>query len=233
MGLSMLMRDAVNVVDAFSSPAAVHQQMADNSIAHERISARSRCRRKRNRRTVEIRCGKTATLTLIAVMAGGAASMVHCQVCYTVGHDSPAQFAFDDFLRHYTATRERHRGQELAIWHLRQTFARTAHADEAFDLIVVRFKIFVANGPVFSVAIAAGGFEFVVAEAVAFARPTKCFPSHLPATDPHERFVYGKGVRMLQVIDKKLMAVLVTGITQTLDRLCSQQLLLIAKTTKF
>src|SRR5262249_26369275 len=134
---------------------------------------------------------------------------------------------------HYTAARKSHRRQELTIWHLWQTFARTAHADEAFYLIVVRFEVVVANRPVFSVAIVAGGFEFVVAEAIAFARPTKCFSSHLPAADPHERFVHRKGVRMLQVIDEKLMAVLVTGIAQTLDRLCAQQHPLIAKTTEF
>src|ERR1043166_5497263 len=206
MGLSMLMRDAVNVVDALSSAVAIHQQVADNGIACERVSAGSRRRRKRDGRTVEIRCGETATLTLVTVMAGGTASMVHCQVCHAVGCDSPAEFAFDDFFRNYTAARQSHRRQELAIWHLRQTFARTAHADEAFYLIVVRFDLLVANRPVFSVPVAAGGLEFVVAEAIAFACPTKCFSSHLPAADPHERLVYGKGVGMLQVIDEKLVA---------------------------
>ena len=42
-----------------------------------------------------------------------------------------------------------------------------------------------------------------------------------------------EGIRMFQVVDEELMAVLVTGITQTLDGLCAQKLLLIAETAEF
>jgi hypothetical protein len=228
----MLMGDAVYVVDALGTPAAVHEQMADDGIAHERVFAGAGRRRKRDRRTIEIRSGKTATLTLVAEMTGGTSTMGDRKVCHSVGHHPPAKLAFDDFLRHHTATRESHRRQELTVRHLRQTFARTAHADETLDSIIVRFEVHVADRPVFSVAIATSGLEFVVTEAIALARPTECFPPHLSSTDPHERFVGWEGIRMLQVVDEELMAVLVTGITQALDGLCAQKLLLIAETAE-
>src|SRR5205814_7358858 len=99
---SMLMRDAINVVDALGTPAAVHQQVADDGIADQRIfSGSGRCG-KGDRRTIEVRSGKTATLTLVAVMTGGTASMVHCEVRHAAGHPSPAKLALAGLFRHST-----------------------------------------------------------------------------------------------------------------------------------
>ena len=116
---------------------------------------------------------------------------------------------------------------------MRQALARTAYADITLDQIVVRFELPVADGPVFSVAIAAGGFKLVVAEAITLARPAKRLAPDLAAANPHERFVGGKGIGMLQVIDEELVAVLVAGVAQALHRLRAQKLALISKAAEF
>jgi len=159
--------------------------------------------------------------------------MIDRQVGDPVWHDAPAKLALDDLFRHHAATGERHRREELSIRHLRQALPRTTHADEAFDQIVIRFQFRVADGPVFSVAVMAGRFEFVVAEAITLARPAKGFSTYLSPANPHERFVWWESVRMLQIIHEELMTVLVAGIAQALDGLGAQKLLLIPEAAKF
>ena len=110
-----------------------------------------------------------------------------------------------------------------------EAFARSADADVAFNPVVVGRELCIADGPVFAVAVAGGGFEFVVAVAIAFARPAERLPADLPAANPHERLVRGKGVGVLQIVDEELMAVFVAGVTQPLHRLVLEQALLIAE----
>src|SRR5205085_2173351 len=90
----------------------------------------------------------------------------------------------------------------------------------------------VADGPVFAIAVTGGGFEFVIAIAVTFPRPTESFPSDLPSADPHERLVGRKGVGIFEVIHEELVTVLVAGIAQALYRLGAQQLRLISEAAK-
>src|SRR5437763_9913143 len=207
--------------------------MTHDSIADQGKLPRAGRGWKRDGRTVEIGSSETATLALVAIVAGGPPAMFDCQVSYAVWHHSPTKLAFDDLLRHQAATGKRHRRQEVSIRHLRQAFARATHAYETLDAIVIRLEISVADGPIFSIAITAGRFELVITKAIAFARPTKCFPSHLAAANPHEWHVWREGVWILKVVHKKLMAVLVTGIAQTLHRLCPQKLPLITEAAEF
>src|SRR5438105_224630 len=212
MGLAMLVRDPIDVVDTLSAPTPVHKQMTHDSIAHQGELSGAGRGWKGNGRTVEIGSSETATLTLVAIVACRSAAMVYGQIGYPVWHHSPTKLALDDLLRHHPATGKCHGREELSVRHLRQTFARATHANETLNAIVIGLKLFVADGPIFSIAVTAGSLEFVVAIAIAFARPTKSPPSHLAAANPHERFVWRKRVRMLEVVHKKLMAVLVAGI---------------------
>src|SRR3954471_8962854 len=100
-------------------------------------------------------------------------------------------------------------------------------------MVVVGLELFVADRPVFAVAIAGGRFEFVVTVAIAFASPAESLATYLPAANPHEGLVDGEGIRILQVIDEKLMAVLIAGIAEALYRLVLQQAALIAESAEF
>jgi len=62
------------------------------------------------------------------------------------------------------ATDQCHRRQKKGIEKLRQIFLRTADADEALDPRVIGRKLGVANGPVIAITVAAGGFEFIIAQ---------------------------------------------------------------------
>ena len=137
------------------------------------------------------------------------------------------------FLRLQRTAGKIHRRQKLSVGHLRQAFARSADADVAFDAVVVGLELFVADGPVFAVAVAAGGFEFVVAVTVALARPAESFSADLAAANPHERFVGGKCVRMFEIVDEELMTVVVAGVAEALDRLIFQEALLISEAAEF
>src|SRR5215467_6700377 len=170
-----------------------------------------------------------AALTLIAIVACGTPAMGYRQIRHPIWHDPPAQFALDHRFGHHAPTGESHGGQELAIRHLRQAFVGGAHADEAFDEIIIRCKLPVADGPVFAVTVAASRFELVVAIAIALACPTKGFAANLAAADPQERFVGWKGIRILEIIHEELMTVLVAGVTQALYGLCAKKLLLVPK----
>src|SRR5262249_42262922 len=154
------------------------------------------------------------------------------EVGHTIGHHHPAELFSDDLPRGFAATGKTHWRQKLAVGHLFESFVRTADADEGFDEIVIRRQVFVAERPVFTVAVAAGGSKFVVAVAVAFAAPAEGFSANLPAANPQERLFDGKGVGIFVVVDKKLMAVLVAGKTEPLDGLAPEQGLTVAKTTE-
>ena len=52
----------------------------------------------------------------------------------------------------------------MTVWHLRQALAGSTDADKALDQVVVGFQFLVADRPIFSVTVAAGGFEFVIAK---------------------------------------------------------------------
>src|SRR5438477_5676991 len=209
----------MDVVNPFRFAGPVHDQMTDYGITHQREFPGTRCRRKRDRRTVEVRGCVTAPLALVAIMASGTPAMWNRQVRDSVRHHAPAEFLFNDLFGQPSSARQFHRWQELTVGHLSQPLSRSAHPNEAFHAIVIRLHFFVADGPVFAISIAAGGLKLIVTEAVALPRPTESLSPDLPATNPHERLVQRERVRMLQVVYEELMAVLVAGIAQALHRL--------------
>ena len=229
VNLAMLVRAPVNVMHSFGTSAAVDNEVADNRVAHQGEFAGARRRRQRNRWTVEVRGREASSLALVAIMAGGASAMRHGQVCDAVGNDTPTESTLDHVSGLQRAARQIHRRQKLSVRQLRQAFPRTAHPNVVFHQIVVGFEFLVADGPVFAVAVAGGGFEFVVAVAIAFARPAEGLAPDLASANPHERFVGGESVGMLQIVDEKLVAVFVAGVTQALHGLRLQQALLIAE----
>src|SRR5215467_6022163 len=151
------------------------------------------------------------------------------QIGYAIRHDHPAESVADDFTRQLTAARKIHRREEFTVGHLLEAFSGAANSDEGFHCIVVRREVLVADGPVFAVTITAGGFELVIAITVALATPAKGSAADLAATNPHERFVERKRVRIFPVVDKELVAVLIAGKTQPLNGLALKERLSVAE----
>ena len=92
---AMLARDPVDVVDALGAAAVIDQKVADNRVAHQGEFSGAGRGGQSDRRAVEIRRGEAAALALVAIVAGGAATMRNRQVGDAVGHDAPAKFALD------------------------------------------------------------------------------------------------------------------------------------------
>ena len=227
--LAMLARDPIDVVDALGAAAVVDQKVADNGVAHQGEFSGAGRGRQSDRRAVEIRSGETAALALVAIVTGGAAAMRNRQVGDAVGHDAPAKLTLDHVFGLLRAAGKIHGRQKLSVGQLRQALARSTDTDIAFDHVVVGLKFLVADGPIFAVAVASGSLEFIVAVAIAFARPAERLSSNLTAANPKEGFVRGKGVGVLQIVDEELMAVFVAGVAQALHRLRLKQALLVAK----
>ena len=232
-GLAMPMRQAVDVVHAFRTATRIDAHVADDRVADQREPAGPGGSRQRHRRAVEIRRRMTTALTLIAVVARRPPSMGDGQVRHSVGHHPPAEFLADDVACQECAAGQRHRRKELPVRKLFETFTRAADADETFHAIVVGRELCIADGPVFAVAVAAGGLEVVVTEPIALARPAERPPADLPAANPHERLVGWKGVGILVIVDEKLMTVVIAGVAKPLHRLVLEQSLLIAEPAKF
>src|SRR5579872_158495 len=207
--------------------------MTHDRVADQRELPRARCRGQRDGWTIEVRSGKASALALVAVVASGTPTVRHRQIRHAIGNHLPPKLPFDDLLGFQRAAGKFHRRQELAVGHLLQSFARTAHADIAFHAVVIRFHFFVADGPIFAVAVAAGRFEFVVGIAIALARPAEGFASNLATANPHEWLVGRKCVGIFQVVDEELVAVVVAGVAQTLHRLVFEQALLIPEAAEF
>ena len=158
--------------------------------------------------------------------------MRNCQVGHAVRHHLPAELLAQNFLGHLSAAREPHGWQVLAVGELFEAFQRPAHTDKALDFVVVRSQFPVVERPVLSVAVAAGGLEFVVAVAIAFAPPAECLPAYLPAPNPHKRLIGRRSIGILVFVNKELVAVFVAGVAQPLHGLIRQQRFLISKTAE-
>src|SRR5215217_4814759 len=174
----------------------------------------------------------TTALALVAVVARRPPSMRDGQVRHAVGHHPPAEFLADDVACQECTAGQRHRREELPVRKLCETFDRAADTDETFHPIVVGCDLGIAYGPVFAVAVPAGGLEVVVAEPVALARPAERAPTDLAAANPHERLVGWKRVGILVIVYEKLMTVVIAGIAEPLHRLVLEQSLLIAEPAK-
>ncbi len=100
-----------------------------------------------------------------AKMAGAAAVDGLGQICRARGHDGAAEFFLDAIAEQSFLASERNGRLELAVGEMLEAFGAAGDADVLFDEIVVRLDIFVAERPVFSVAVERGGFEIPIAEA--------------------------------------------------------------------
>src|SRR4029077_14111465 len=122
-------------------------------------------------RTAEIGEGAATPLARTAIVASGAAVVRRGKDRGAADRDGAAEFGLGAFAeKDFTATHF-HRRQKLAVRQHLVAFGGAGGADVFFEDVVKTSDIGVGDGPVIAVAIATGGFEVVVAHAVALASP--------------------------------------------------------------
>src|SRR5207245_3775324 len=212
-----------DVVNTRRLAVLVHEQVANYGVADQSEAAVPSRGRKRHCGAVEVGRCVTSALTLIAVVTRRTPVVRNGEVGDTIRHHAPAEFSFNDLLGKQRPAGEVHGRQEPSVRHLLQALSRTAHADEAFNLVVVRLQVLVAEGPVLLVPIATGRFAFVITLAVDLSRPAERLATDLAAANPHERLVQRKRVGVFVIVDEELMTVFVAGVAKSLDGLPFEQ----------
>src|SRR5262249_31642522 len=109
--------------------------------------------------------------------------------------------------------------EKLAVRQLRQAFVGATYANKALDFVIVGDQICVADWPVVTIPIATGGFEFIVRQPIGLAAPHYGAPSDLAAADPIKWLVRRSRVGIVNIVDKELAAILVTGVAPGLNGL--------------
>src|SRR5262249_757625 len=109
--------------------------------------------------------------------------------------------------------------KEAGAGRWRRVLGPPADADEPFDARVIRREGGMVDRPVNAEPVAAGGLELIIAEGVGRAPTHQSPPADLPPADPIERFAFGGGVRIVDVVDEKMTGVFVAGVALRLNRL--------------
>src|SRR5262249_26553910 len=155
-----------------------------------------------------------------AIMAPGSAIQGGGQDCRPAdGDPSIGPPFFDCSLEQPFAAGHTHRGQELTVGQLWQLLVSARDSDELLDPVIIRGQVVVTYRPVVAITIAAGGLELIIGQAIGLAPPHDRAAPNLAASNPLEWFSAGSCVRIVDVVDKKLVAVLVASVAFGLDRL--------------
>ncbi len=147
-----------------------------------------------------------------AEVAGSATVERFGEIGAARGHYGAAELFLDPIAKKSFLTRERNRWLELAIGKMLQAFGSAGDADVFFDEIVVRFDVFVAQRPVFAVAVEGSGLEIPIAEAQADAAPdVGTAAGHAQAAHPVERLVGRRGVGLFEIVDEPIVSIFVAN----------------------
>ena len=140
-GLAMIPGCAFDVVNAGRLAVLVHEQVADYGVADQSEATGPGRGRKRHCGAVEVGRRVASALTLIAVVTRRTPVVRNGEVGDAIRHHAPPEFSFNNLLGEQRPAGEVHGRQEPSVRHLLQALSRTAHADEAFNLVVVRFQL--------------------------------------------------------------------------------------------
>jgi len=171
----------------------------------------------------EIRLRDATALAYAAVMAGGA-TFVHLRKNGAAANHQNAVVVMplEGIANVLLDAGHFHRRQKFSIRQVRQAFGLPADSGKLLHVVVPRSDIFVANGPIDRNAFSCVGFEVEVAPAVSLASLRNGFAAQLAPADPRERLSLFPGVRVFEVVDKKLTGELVAVLCSALDFLCAQ-----------
>ncbi len=99
-----------------------------------------------------------------------------------------------------------------------EAFGAASDANIFFNEIVIRLDVFVAERPVFTIAVERSRLEIPVAEAQADSSPDVGAPTgHAHAAHPVKGLVAGSGVRLLDIVDEPVVRIFVANAEFDLD----------------
>src|SRR5256885_15023876 len=201
----------------------VHVYVADDRVRNERaVTGFLRVRDCRERAAEVRKCAASAFAWSAIVASETAVVVLRHNGDATDGYGAPELRLHAIFQKNFAATHF-HCRQKLAIGQHFVAFGRAADSNIFLDGVVVRRKVSVRNRPVIAVAVAAGGFEVVVAQAIALPAPNERAASEDAQTLPREWFVGGRAVWIFKIVYGPLVVVIHARITLFFNRTRAHQ----------
>src|SRR6266436_1424373 len=105
-----------------------------------------------------------------------------------------------------------HRRQKFAVGKLRQSFSLPANSGEFLDVVIPRSDIRVANRPIDGDAFLGVGLKIEIAPTIGLAAPGDGLAANLTSFYPGKMFSGFAGVRIIRVLNKKLVREFVAGV---------------------
>src|SRR5229473_615672 len=160
-------------------------------------------------------------MTNTAVVAGSATFVHASEHGGTAdGHDAIVEISRQGIAKILFDAGHLHRRKKLAVGKLRQSFGLSADSGEFLHVVIPRRNIRVTNRPIDGDTFLGVGFEVKIAPAIGLASPGDGLSADLAPFDPGKMFSRFAGVRIVGVIDEKLIRKFVARvITLALDRL--------------
>ena len=215
-GLARVAIDVENAAGAVGG--GIHQDFVGHSVRYERAVAAGECVGDGGECGIEIRVRHAAAFAGAAVVAGAAAVEWFGEIGGARGHDGAAEFFLDAIAEERFLASERDGRLELAVGEILEAFGAAGDADVFFDEVVVGLDVFVAERPVFAVAVVGGGLEIPIAEAQADAAPdVGAAAGHAHAAHPVEGLAGGSGVRLFEIVGEPVVGVFVADFEFGLD----------------
>src|SRR5579859_4893816 len=213
-----LVRLAVDESDAGGAVCGtVHIHVSYNRVRDQRAVSRGNGVLDGRERAAEIGESAAAAFAGPAVVARQAAVVrLRDNGCASDG-DGAAELRFDALAKLYFAAAHFHGRQKLAVREHLVAFSSAADADIFFDDVVIRSEIGVGNRPIVAIAVAAGGFQIIVAHTVALASPDERAAAENAQALPGKRLPGRRAVGILEIVHEPLVVVFHAGVALFLD----------------
>src|SRR6202045_4292504 len=211
---------AVDIEKAAGAVAvSVHEDFVEHGIRNEGAITSGECVGDGGEGGVEIGVRHASALARSAEMTWAAAIDGLGEIRGARRHDGAAELFLDAIAEESFLAGERNGRLELAVGEMLEAFGGAGDADVFFDKIVVRLDVFVAERPVFAVAIERGAFEIPIAEAQTNAAPdVSSSARYAQATHPVKGLAGGRCIRLFQIVDEPVERIFITNAEFDLDR---------------
>ncbi len=195
-------RRAIHVFDADGlALRRIHQHAMRHRPGDERQLAGRKSVGDGRERRVEVRMRRAAALARPAVMTGRAAVQRRGEVGGAPDRDQAIQLRVDTLAHRALRTRHRHRRLEHPVRQPGIVLSLPRHADVRLDDVVVRREVGIPDRPVDADAVARGGLEVEVAEAIGLTAPDIRAPAdHPDSTHPRKALTWRRRVRLEAIV---------------------------------
>ena len=151
-----------------------------------------------------------AALAGAAIMARSAAIQGFSEIRAPRGHDGAPKFFFDAIAEQSFLAGQRNGRLKVAVGKMFEALGTAGDSNVLFDKIVVRLNVFVAERPVFAIAIERSTFEVPIAKAQADTAPhVRTASGNTKAPHPVEWLIRRSSVGLFKIVDEPIVGVFV------------------------